>query len=172
MQFGAYVLEELKQNAEALAHPTLTLIGTGTELNLALQTAKRIFANEVAAGRAAVWIRVVSMPCTELFDEQPMEYQKSILLAGAPVMSIEAAGTDGWKKYAHAPFGLQHVFGLSAPAETLFKHFGFSVDNLAAKGKEVIDFYTAQGAESPVAPSILDYPRFPTPKYHHAHAHK
>lgn len=161
VKFGGYVVDELKKNADSLPYPTLTFIATGTEVHLTIQSAKALFESE-SATRENLWIRVVSMPCTELFDAQSIEYQKSILIPGSPVMSVEAAGTDGWKKYAHAPFGIQHVFGLSAPAEALYKHFGFTVPNLAAKGKEVIDFYSTGGAY-PVAPSILDYPRFPTP---------
>jgi transketolase len=52
-----------------------------------------------------VWVRVVSMPCMELFEEQSAEYQRSVFPVGAPVMSIEPASTNAWKRYAHAPYG-------------------------------------------------------------------
>ncbi len=84
-------------------------------------------------------------------------------------MSVEAAGVSGWRKYAHAPFGLQNCFGLSAPGDALYKHFGFTPANLAQKGKEVIAFYSVGGASKhPVAPSLMDYPHFhgPAPIHH------
>jgi transketolase len=52
-----------------------------------------------------VWLRVVSMPCMDLFEEQSAEYKRSVFPAGAPVMSIEPASVDSWRRYAHAPFG-------------------------------------------------------------------
>jgi transketolase len=72
-------------------------------------------------------------------------------------MSIEAMGTHGWEKYAHAPFGLQ-TFGASAPAKDLFTHFGFTVPNLLTRAKEVIDFYKDVPGG---APSLIKRPTFP-----------
>ena len=94
------------------------------------------------------------MPCCELFDEQPLEYQLQVLPEGAPVMSIEAGGIGGWFKYAHAPFGME-AYGASAPAPHLFNLFGFTVPNLVARAKEVVAFYPNG------APSLLKYPKFP-----------
>lgn len=109
------------------------------------------------------------MPCMDLFEAQPLSYKYEILPKGAPVMSIEASGVDTWKRYAHAPFGIVNTFGLSAPAEKIYEHFGFSVPNLVARATEVMQFYTAEGATHPVAPSVLDRPVFPTiPAVHHA----
>ena len=120
-----------------------------------------------------VWYRVVSMPCMDLFALQSREYQYSVLPRGAPVMSIEASGTDSWRRYAHAPFGICNTFGLSAPAELIYEHFGFSVPNLTARAQQTIAFYTVSssgsGNDHPVAPSLLDTPVFPTiPAVHHA----
>jgi transketolase len=158
---GAYVIAEFGEVGKV--HPTIILIGTGTELIIALNTAKLLHSQH-----PTYYIRVVSMPCTELFDMQPMEYQLTIFTPGSPVMSIEAGGIEGWKKYAHAPFGLSS-FGLSAPATDLYKHFGFTPENLAVRAQEVIVFYGG-GVEGshPMAPSLLQYPRFPVPMDVHA----
>jgi transketolase len=107
------------------------------------------------------------MPCTELFDQQSIEYQKSVLIGGAPIVSLEAAGVLGWRKYAHVSFGLDNTFGMSAPAEQIYAHFGLTKDVLLQKSQEVIAFYTPAGSAQPVAPSLLDFPRFPVIKGHH-----
>jgi len=144
---GAYVVASFGQ---ALALPSLVLVATGTEVALAESVAKALVEHNGELG-----VRVVSMPCTELFDKQPLSYQLEILPDGAPVMSIEAGGVHGWKKYAHAPFGMV-AFGASAPGNDAFAHFGFTVPNLADKAREVIAFYKEKGG----APSLLVYPRF------------
>jgi len=134
---GGYVLEEVGGSA-----PALVLLATGTEVSLARATALKLHADEGVA------VRVVSMPCTELFDRQSLEYRVSVLPDGVPVVSIEAGGVEGWRKYAHAPFGLT-TYGESAPGGALFAHFGFTADNLAAKAKEVLAFYKAAGGCGP-----------------------
>lgn len=155
---GGYVIKDLRKaslDVAAPAVPTLVLVSTGTELALALQTAQALVDNS-GSGPSA-WIRVVSMPCTQLFDRQPLEYRLSVFPEGAPVMSIEASGTFGWSKYAHAPFGIKdNVFGLSAPGNALYDHFGFNVPNLVAKANEVIAFYDDDG--KPNAPSLINKP--------------
>ncbi len=84
--------------------------------------------------------RVVSMPCTNLFDRQPREYRESVLPGSCRKrIAIEAGVTDGWRKYV----GLDgHVigidrFGASAPAEALFQYFGFTVDAVVASAKKL-----------------------------------
>eukprot|EP01036_Dinobryon_divergens_P030464 gene30465-39709_t len=160
---GGYVLQDFGiENSVGsggpLPHPTLIIIGTGTEVYLAVGAAQ-ILCSEAAAESRSVWVRVVSMPSCELFDRQPLDYQRSVLITGAPVMST------GWKKYAHAPFGLQNTYGVSAPSDVVFRHFGFSKENIALRAKDVIAFYSSSSSSSssnhPVAPSIVDYPRFP-----------
>lgn len=155
---GAYILRDFQPASSTLSHPSLVLIGTGTEVSLALQTAEQLLA---ALGQAH-WIRVVSMPCTELFDAQSVEYQLQILPEHSPVMSIEAAGTAGWQKYAHAPYGIPDCYGMSAPADKIYQHFGLTAANLVVRAQEVITFYT--GADGQVrAPSLVKVPRFPAP---------
>jgi len=84
-------------------------------------------------GEQGVPVRVVSMPSTTVFDRQTDEYRKSVLPDGMPRVAVEAGVTDFWRKYVGldgAVVGLDR-FGESAPAGDLFKHFGFSAENVA-----------------------------------------
>lgn len=153
---GGYVIKDWKSAADesgtTVNVPTLILVSTGTELTLAMQTAQLLSDSRSGSNN---WIRVVSLPCTQLFDQQSLEYRLSVFPAGAPVMSIEASGTFGWSKYAHAPFGIKdNAFGLSAPGGILYEYFGFTVPNLLAKARQVIEFY--DGKEAP--PSLMNKP--------------
>jgi transketolase len=110
---GGYVLQE---NTEA----QLTLIATGSEVSLALETATLLAREDVSS-------RVVSMPCTRLFDLQSENYRESVL-GKVPRISIEAGITDGWRKYVGdkgLSIGLA-TFGLSAPGPDVFAYFGFT----------------------------------------------
>ena len=123
---GGYVL---KDAADAKA----ILIATGSEVELAMQAAQEL-------ARQGVPVRVVSMPCTDAFDRQESSYKASVLTRGLPRVAIEAGVTDFWYKYVGlegAVIGID-TFGESAPAGVLFKHFGFTVDNVVAKVKLVI----------------------------------
>ena len=127
---GAYVLADAKggvQRARAV------LIATGSELPLAVDAQKVLAA-------AGVPVRVVSMPSTTVFDRQSVEYKASVLPAGVPRIAIEAGVTDFWWKYVRAEGAVIGVdrFGESAPAGALFKHFGFTVDNVVATVNSVI----------------------------------
>ena len=104
--------------------PDIILIASGSEVHLALAAAKQLSGKKV---------RVVSMPCMELFDEQPQEYKETVLPPDVKYrVSIEAASTFGWGKYVADgwSFGMDH-FGASAPAEVLEKEFGFTPENIA-----------------------------------------
>ncbi len=109
------------------------LIATGSELPLAVEAQKVLAA-------AGVPVRVVSMPSTTVFDRQSVEYKASVLPAGVPRIAIEAGVTDFWWKYVRAEGAVIGVdrFGESAPAGALFKHFGFTVDNVVATVNAVI----------------------------------
>ncbi|MDC7701283.1 transketolase [Vogesella indigofera] len=123
---GGYVLRDA---ADAKA----VLIATGSEVELALKAQEALAADGIA-------VRVVSMPCTNAFDKQDKAYQASVLPAGVPRIAIEAGVTDGWRKYVGLEgevIGIDH-FGESAPAGVLFKEFGFTVENVVAKTKNVI----------------------------------
>jgi len=148
---GAYILQEHKGGAvhANTKHPSLILAATGSEVNVTSQTAKAMVAAD-----AHLWVRVVSMPCWERFEEQTVEYQMSLFPDGSPVMSVEASAAHGWQKYAHAPYGMSS-FGVSAPGGDALKHFGFTVENLSARGQEVIAFYKGKYVNSPV-----NFPRF------------
>jgi transketolase len=126
---GAYVLLE---NANAVC----TLIATGSEVQLCMNAAAEM-------GN----VRVVSMPCWELFEEQSNEYQQSVL-GGLPVVSVEAGATTGWERYSHAHIGMR-TFGASAPGSACFEHFGFTVNNI----KNIVGKVTAHYSNG--APTLM-----------------
>ena len=107
------------------------LISTGSEVDLAIQAMRVLAADGIAA-------RVVSMPCTNVFDAQPLEYRESVLPSWCRKrVAVEAGVTDFWRKYVGldgAVVGID-MFGASAPAEALFKHFGFTVEHVVAAVK-------------------------------------
>jgi len=114
---GAYRLRAAK------APRTAVLIATGSEVQLAVEVAERLEGEGIGAD-------VVSMPCWSLFDEQESAYREDILPADAFKVSIEAGVTLGWERYV-GPRGLSiglDRFGASAPAEDLFRRFGFTAD--------------------------------------------
>ena len=120
---GGYVLAEpartgLKRQAQAV------LIATGSEVQLALQAQDRLAARGVA-------VRVVSMPSTTVFDRQDRAYKTAVLPAGLPRIAVEAGVTDIWWKYGCAAVVGIDTFGESAPAPVLFRHFGFTPENVA-----------------------------------------
>lgn len=107
---------------ECSSKPELILVATGSEVGLALD----------AAAKLGGQVRVVSMPCTELFDQQSVEYRRSVLTPGVPTVAIEALTTSGWEKYSHFQIGMT-TFGASAPIKALMKKFGFTPDQVVAK---------------------------------------
>lgn len=125
---GAYILKECDGT------PELIFIATGSEVALAVSAADVLTANGIK-------VRVVSMPCTDLFDAQDESYREQVLPGAVTArVVIEAGITETWWRYAGAGgrvIGLDR-FGESAPADKLFEHFGFSTDNVVAVAKEVI----------------------------------
>ena len=79
--------------------------------------------------------RVVSVPCWELFDEQPESYRMEVLSHGTPKAVVEAGIRMGWEKYAgpHALYITMETFGVSAPAKVLAEQFGFTKENIVNK---------------------------------------
>jgi len=134
---GAYTLHEAPETGKALQ---LILVASGSEVGLCVQVAKLL-------EESGVRVRVVSMPCWELFDEQSVDYRKTVFPKGIPVLAVEAATMEGWSKYCHAIVGMEG-FGASGPAKDLHKKFGFTVDNVVARAKSVMDFYS-KGEEVP-----------------------
>lgn len=121
--------EGLRQGGYVLAptdEPDLVIIATGSEVGLALGAAEQLSA-------AGLRVQVVSMPCMELFEQQPQEYRQSVLPPDcARCMAIEAGITQGWHRYV-GDQGLvigMYGFGASAPASALAEHFGFTVPGI------------------------------------------
>tara|TARA_Y100001968_G_scaffold333088_1_gene394045 strand:+ start:1530 stop:3545 length:2016 start_codon:yes stop_codon:yes gene_type:complete len=125
---GGYILEDCEGT------PDLIFIGTGTELNLCVEAAKELT-------NKGEKVRVVSMPCVELFEEQSDAYKEEILPSSIRKrLVVEAAGSFGWHKF----IGLDgesvtmERFGASAPGGTCMQNFGFTVDNVLAKANELL----------------------------------
>ena len=127
---GGYVLTDA---INASGQPDLILIGTGSELDLAVQAAVKLNAEGVAT-------RVVSMPCTARFDAQDAAYRESVLPnVCRKRVAVEAASADYWWKYVGfdgAVIGM-HSFGASAPDKALYAYFGITVDAILAAAKRL-----------------------------------
>lgn len=119
---GAYVLAEpsevgLNKKAQAV------IIATGSEVGLALHAQQLLAVKGIA-------VRVVSMPSTTVFDRQSVAYKSEVLPAKLPRIAVEMGSTDGWWKYGVSAVVGIDTFGESAPAGVLFKHFGFTAENV------------------------------------------
>jgi transketolase len=126
---GGYVLADWDPSSARRA----VVIATGSEVMLAMG------AREALRGEG-VDVRVVSMPCTSVFDRQERTYREDVLPDGVPRVAVEAGVTDYWRKYVgleSAVVGIDR-FGESAPAGPLFRHFGFTVEHVAAAVRELI----------------------------------
>lgn len=125
---GAYVVQD------CTGTPDLILIGTGSEVPLCIQAADQL------AGEGKQ-VRVVSMPCWELFDEQDAAYQESVLpKAVTKRVAVEAALSMGWCRYVGSEGATVTVdrFGASAPGDLVMKEYGFTVENVVATAKKVL----------------------------------
>jgi len=125
---GAYVLLDSEKT------PDLILMATGSEVSLAVDAARKLQQEGVA-------VRVVSMPSWELFEKQDAAYKESVLPKNVRArLAIEAASSFGWARYVGLDGATVTIdqFGASAPAKLLFQHFGFTVDNVVAKAKELL----------------------------------
>jgi transketolase len=125
---GAYVLVENSPT------PDLILIGTGSEVQLALGAYEQLVKEGVKA-------RIVSMPSWELFERQSKEYRTSVLPPNIKKrVAIEALITMGWEKYVGDNGRIigMNSFGASAPVDVIFKHFGFTVGNIVTIAKEML----------------------------------
>jgi transketolase len=125
---GAYVLAEADGGK-----PQIVLIATGSEVQLALAAREELAKQKIAT-------RVVSMPCWELFDEQPAEYRKQVLPAGVPKLAIEAGATLGWCKYVGENGGVIGLdrFGASAPGNVVMDKLGFNVPNVVEHALKLV----------------------------------
>ncbi|WP_394538225.1 transketolase [Lysobacter enzymogenes] len=124
---GGYVLRDSD------GAPEVILLATGSEIGLATQAADALSAEGVK-------VRVVSMPSTDVFDRQPLDYRESVLPnAVRKRVAIEAGVSDFWRKYVGLDGDVVGIdrFGASAPAEALFPYFGFTVDRVVATVKKL-----------------------------------
>ncbi len=121
---GGYVLKDCEGT------PDIIFISTGSEVGLAVEAAEAMDAS----------VRIVSMPCTSAYDEQDQAYKDSVLIPGVKRVAIEAGVADGWYKYVGLEGGTvcMSTFGESAPADQLFKEFGFTVENVVATANKVL----------------------------------
>ena len=125
---GGYVLRDCAGRPEAL------IMATGSEVDLAVEAAKILEAEGYR-------VRVVSMPCLEIFDAQPQRYRSAVLPVSVPVLlAVEAGSTSGWHKYVGLRgrvIGLDR-FGESAPGEMLFDHFGLTAGHVAEAARQML----------------------------------
>ncbi|GAA5882540.1 hypothetical protein JCM16303_002034 [Sporobolomyces ruberrimus] len=138
---GGYVLHEE-------ANAAITLVATGSEVSLAVETAEVLKKKGISA-------RVVSMPCMEVFRQQSQDYKLSVLPDGAPILSIEAYSTFGWGEWSHVHAGINQ-FGASAPAKQVYNKFNLTGDALAERASKAIDYFKnlGQNVYSPVSHSF------------------
>ena len=126
---GAYILADCVPE-----QPEAILIASGSEVHLALEAHEQ-------ARKEGLRLRVVSMPSWELFERQAEEYRLQVLPPGVPLrLSIEAGSTLGWHKYVGSrgeALGIDH-FGASAPAKVLLEKFGFTVENIMRRIKDLL----------------------------------
>jgi len=123
---GGYILADAQE-------PKAIIVATGSEVQLAVG-AKHKLAEEGIA------VRVVSMPCTSVFDRQPPMYRDVVLIPTLPKIAVEAGVSDYWRKYVGlegAVVGIDR-YGESAPGSKLFEHFGFTADNVVKAVKSVL----------------------------------
>jgi transketolase len=120
---GAYVLAEpsevgMKKKAQAV------IMASGSEVHLAMKAQAMLAERQIA-------VRVVSVPSTTTFDRQSVAYKAAVLPADVPRIAVEMGSTDGWWKYGVSAVVGIDTYGESAPAPVLFKHFGFTPENVA-----------------------------------------
>jgi transketolase len=122
---GAYVLRDFGDD------PQLILIASGSEVSLIHGAGIKLFADGIST-------RIVSFPSWELFEQQDEAYRESVLPKKITVrLAVEAGATLGWERYAKSVIGLDR-YGASAPYKDIFKHLGFTVENVVAKAKELL----------------------------------
>lgn len=122
---GAYVVWEPAET------PRVVLCATGSEVHVAVGAAEQLADDGISA-------RVVSMPSWELFEAQDADYRMSVLAPRVPVLSVEAAATFGWSRWADAHVGIDR-FGASAPGAVNLREFGFTPDAVAAAARRLVE---------------------------------
>jgi transketolase len=128
---GAYVLWEANGDGD----PDLVLLATGSEVSVALEAARTLAADGVAA-------RVVSMPCWELFADQPTSYRDEVLPPDCEArLAVEAATSFGWERWTGTRGDVVSIerFGASAPGATVLEELGFTPENVAARARVLLE---------------------------------
>lgn len=131
---GAYVLAEAETKKGEQTEPKLIIIATGSEVGLAMEAREKLNASGTPT-------RVISMPCWEFFDEQSDKYKESVLPSNVKArLAIEAGVSLGWHKYVGLAGDTLTVdkFGASAPAEDVFRDYGFTIENVIKKAKKLL----------------------------------
>ncbi|BFZ58161.1 Transketolase [Savitreella phatthalungensis] len=123
---GGYVLAE-EDGAQ------ITFVSTGSEVGICVDAAKEL-------AKEGIKSRIVSMPCSEVFDSLSFDERVKVLPDGIPILSVEAYSTFGWERYSHEQFGINR-FGASGPYQKLYEKFGLTPSNIAVKAKETIAFW-------------------------------
>jgi transketolase len=123
-ELGAYVVNTTAQNH------LLTLIASGSEVELALQAQKDLKEINIDS-------KVVSMPCQELFNQQSTSYKNEIIDQGVPVITIEASSINSWEKYSENNMGIE-TFGESAPFKEVYQHFNLTSSKIVELAKKII----------------------------------
>ncbi|KAF6818029.1 transketolase [Colletotrichum sojae] len=124
---GGYVLHEA-ENAD------ITLVSTGSEVCICVDAVKYLKENH------NITARVVSIPCTEVFEAQSKEYKLSVLPDGAPILSVEVMTTLGWERFSHEQFGINR-FGASGPYKDVYKKFEFTPEGISKRAVATINFW-------------------------------
>ncbi len=112
------------------ANPSVVLVGTGSEVHVCVEAAERL-------GEGGVEASVVSMPSWDRFEAQTDDYRASVFPAGVPVLSVEAATTFGWQRYADDSIGIDR-FGASAPGGLVLDKLGINVDNVVQRANALV----------------------------------
>lgn len=126
---GGYVVHDCK------GKPDLIYVATGSEVSLAMEAATKMNKK----------VRVVSMPCVELFTQQPLAYRQQTLIPGIPTIAIECAAVQGWGEFSHYTIGMRS-FGASAPIEDCMKEFGFTADQVVVTTNTFLSTKSAAAA--------------------------
>jgi transketolase len=127
---GAYILQDLTPGKI-----DLILVSTGSEVSICAAAAKLLTVQNIS-------VRLVSMPCWELFDEQSPDYRQSVFPPTVPVISVEALSTFGWQKYAHLNIGMT-TFGASGPYKEVYRKFGLTAEAIAEKAQKTLQYYSS-----------------------------
>ncbi|RKF53619.1 putative transketolase [Erysiphe neolycopersici] len=124
---GGYTLFEDKK-------ADITLVSTGSEVSICVDAVKYLSENH------NIRARVVSIPCFEVFDQQPKDYRLSVLPDGIPSLSVEPSSTLGWERYTHEQFGLNR-FGASGAYKDIYKKFEFTTEGISKRAIATINFW-------------------------------